>query len=94
MNSRAHPDKAMIDKAIDWRKMNRPDDQSTIRLNITPEVLHNALRYPKPAGDIAKYPKTLLYRGYRLEATKDPHAPSRSSPGASMPRSDRRLTDP
>lgn len=56
-----------IDKAVDWRKANRPKDESDISIAITPKELHRALGLPRPIAD-AKYPDSVLYRGLRVKA--------------------------
>jgi hypothetical protein len=67
---KSDPDRVIIDNMVDWRKTNRPTDQSNIKVNLTPEVMLNCLKMPLPAGDKANYPRTCLYRGFRIEATK------------------------
>lgn len=61
-----NPDQAIIDKMIDWRKLNRPHDQSELKTSLSPESLHRALDHPRPRD--GKYPESVLYRGYRVLA--------------------------
>ena len=60
-------DRFILDKAVDWRKVNRPYDQTPIKTNLDPKQLNDCLRLPKPAFG-QKYPETVLYRGFRLAA--------------------------
>ena len=72
-------DKQIIDKAVDWRLANRPSDTAYIRVNLTPQALHLALRFPKPAGG-KPWPQSVFYRGYRVEATQS--GPPQRLPGS------------
>jgi hypothetical protein len=58
-------DQELIDRMIDWRRINRPRDQSDIKTNLAPDVIHRALGLPRPMEG-AKYPDSVLYRGYRI----------------------------
>lgn len=58
-----------IDRAVDWRKANLPEARGDIRIHVTPEDMHRALGLPRPLGKFP-YPQSVLYRGYRIRATK------------------------
>lgn len=57
-----------IDKVVDWRRTNRPNDESEIRISVSPSELHRALTLPRPPRG-SDYPKSILYRGFRVRAT-------------------------
>lgn len=56
-----------IDRAVDWRKANLPNDTRPIRIHVSPERLHKALGVPAPRGG-QPYPQSVLWRGFRIEA--------------------------
>lgn len=59
-----------VDRMIDFRKLNRPSDQTDVRVNASCLHIHQALR-PETVkiangADHSKLPFSLLYRGYRV----------------------------
>ena len=68
---RVDPDKELIDRMIDWRRVNRPADESPIKTTLNPEALHKALGLPDPLYG-AKYPDSVSYRGYLVHAKATP----------------------
>ena len=60
-------DRFILDKAVDWRKVNLPHDRSPIKTNLDPKQLNDCLRLPKPMLG-QKYPVTVLYRGFLIAA--------------------------
>lgn len=62
--------KRQVDRMIDYRKVNRPNDTSSIRVGVSAMDLHKALRPETVRIDHGTDPKTLpvslLYRGYRV----------------------------
>lgn len=94
---KTNPDKAIIDKIVDWRRANRPADQSDIRVNLSPESLNQILKMPLPQAG-RPFPASCLYRGFRIVATKTrekdgaktppPATPSASPPEVRLPYSD------
>jgi len=63
---RINPEQELIDRMIDWRKLNRPEDVSDIKTNLNAKALHQALGRPCAAD--GSYPESVLYRGYRILA--------------------------
>jgi hypothetical protein len=83
-NPKENPDKALIDRMVDWRKANRPHDTSEIRVNLAPEALIQILRMPSPQGG-QPWPQSCLYRGYRIVATKIRGTDGAKKPQAATP---------
>jgi hypothetical protein len=93
-NPRENPDKAIIDKIVDWRKANRPTDTTDIKVNLAPEALNQILKMPLPRSGQA-FPASCLYRGYRIVATKTREkAGAKTSPPASPSPSPREVRTP
>jgi hypothetical protein len=60
--------KTIIDRMIDYRKSQRPYDQTPIKTKLSCEDLHRALNLPRPQPG-REWPVSVLYRGYRIEAS-------------------------
>lgn len=79
--------KQAIDRMIDWRKANRPDDKKPIEVLIEPKDLHVALGLFFPANlQPEQFPAHCLYRGYRIVSKPamrraEGHAPKLTLPG-------------
>ena len=67
MTENRHHDRRVIDRLVDFRKECRPRDTSTIKVKLSARELNVALELPSPQPGQA-YPRTVLYRGYKLEA--------------------------
>jgi hypothetical protein len=65
---RIDKDQELIDRMIDWRRINRPQDESEIKTSLSPKELHKALGFPEPRD--GNYPLSVLYRGFRVSAAK------------------------
>jgi hypothetical protein len=64
--------KRQIDRMIDYRRDQRPNDNSALRVSADAKEIHKALNLPDPDGIEARhakdtdYPVSVLYRGCRL----------------------------
>jgi hypothetical protein len=58
-----------VDRMIDYRRRQRPDDQSDIRVNVERITMHRALHPEIPLAphiDNTDLPVSCLYRGFRV----------------------------
>jgi hypothetical protein len=65
---RQDPDKVLIDRYIDWRCANKPQDTSPIKTNLSAETLYYALGIPAPQDDEEEYADSVFYRGFQVLA--------------------------
>jgi hypothetical protein len=65
---REDPDKVLIDRYIDWREMNQPENKAPIKTNLHAEALYYVLGIPAPENEEEEYSDSVFYRGYLILA--------------------------
>jgi hypothetical protein len=63
---RQDPDKVLIDRMIDWRCLNQPQNKAPIKTNLDPKSLSQALGFTAFLTDDGEYPDSLIYRGFQV----------------------------